>query len=550
MHARLPFVSTILVLLCRSLLAQSSAVLSETVAVPPEPLVLKADAFKHHVDTFNHNDNELYVQHIPNTAAWAFLQGNIPLLDCPDKEIEEIYYFRWWTFRKAIRQTPDGFIVTEFLPNVGWAGKENSINCAAGHHFREGRWLNNPKYLDDYSLFWFRHGGSPRSYSFWAADSLWSRFLVTGDDRLVKELLPDLIANYEAWERTHRDSNGLFWQIDDRDGMEMSIGGSGYRATINSYMYGDALAIASIAERLGRRELAERFRARAVEIQRLTQEKLWDRAAQFFKVLPRTPGATLVDVRELHGYTPWYFNLPDGDRSVAWKQVMDPRGFYAPFGLTTAEQRHPKFAVSYQGHECQWNGPSWPFSTSITLTAMANLLTNYRQDFVHRGDYFDVLKIYTKSQHLKRADGRVLPWIDENLNPANGDWISRSRLKTWNAGTWDAGKGGEERGKDYNHSAYCDLIIKGLVGLRPRADEMIEVNPLLPTGTWDYFCLDQVRYHRRWLTILYDKTGERYHKGQGLRVFADGREIGRSESIDKILAPLSPTTPSPAVSVP
>ncbi len=550
MHARLPFVSTILVLLCRSLLAQSSAVLSETVAVPPEPLVLKADAFKHHVDTFNHNDNELYVQHIPNTAAWAFLQGNIPLLDCPDKEIEEIYYFRWWTFRKAIRQTPDGFIITEFLPNVGWAGKENSINCAAGHHFREGRWLNNPKYLDDYSLFWFRHGGSPRSYSFWAADSLWSRFLVTGDDRLVKELLPDLITNYEAWERTHRDSNGLFWQIDDRDGMEMSIGGSGYRATINSYMYGDALAIDSIAERLGRRELAERFRARAVEIQRLTQEKLWDRAAQFFKVLPRTPGATLVDVRELHGYTPWYFNLPDGDRSVAWKQVMDPRGFYAPFGLTTAEQRHPKFAVSYQGHECQWNGPSWPFSTAITLTAMANLLNNYRQDFVHRGDYFAVLKIYTKSQHLKRAGGRVLPWIDENLNPANGDWISRSRLKTWNAGTWDAGKGGEERGKDYNHSAYCDLIINGLVGLRPRADEMIEVNPLLPTGTWDYFCLDQVRYHRRWLTILYDKTGERYHKGQGLRVFADGREIGRSESIDKILAPLSSTTPSPAVSVP
>ena len=57
-----------------------------------------------------------------------------------------------------------------------------------------------PKYLDDYSLFWFRKGGSPRSYSFWAADSLWSRFQVTGDDRLLKELLPDLIDNYEAWE--------------------------------------------------------------------------------------------------------------------------------------------------------------------------------------------------------------------------------------------------------------------------------------------------------------------------------------------------------------
>ena len=137
--------------------------------------MLKAEAFRHYVDAFNRNDNELYVQHIPNAAAWEFLKANIPLLDCPDKEIEEIYYFRWWTFRKAIKQTPDGFIITEFLPAVGWAGKHNSINCAAGHHLHEGRWLNDPKYLDDYSLFWFRKGGSVRSYSFWAADSLWAR---------------------------------------------------------------------------------------------------------------------------------------------------------------------------------------------------------------------------------------------------------------------------------------------------------------------------------------------------------------------------------------
>jgi len=39
----------------------------------------------------------------------------------------------------------------------------------------------------------------------------------------------------------------LFWQIDDRDGMEVSVGGSGKRATINSYMYGGAKAIAKIA---------------------------------------------------------------------------------------------------------------------------------------------------------------------------------------------------------------------------------------------------------------------------------------------------------------
>ena len=126
---------------------------------------------------------------------------------------------------------------------------------------------------------------------------------------------------------------------------------------------------------------------------------------------------------------------------------------------------------------------------------MANLLNDYQQDVVSRADYFDLLKIYTKSHHSQTRRRPVVPWIDENLNPTNGDWISRTRLKSWKNGTWDAGKGGEERGKDYNHSTYCDLVISGLIGLRPRADETVEVNPLVPEGAWDYFCLDQIRYH-------------------------------------------------------
>ena len=160
-----------------------------------------------------------------------------------------------------MKKTVEGvYVVTEFHPDVPWAGKENTISCPAGHHFREGRWLHDPKYLSDYAKFWLRGGGgSPRSYSFWIADSIWQFVIVTGDFSLAEELLSDLVANYEAWEKDRLHPNGLFWQIDDRDGMEVSIGGSGYRATINSYMYGDAVAIARIAALSGKLELAERY---------------------------------------------------------------------------------------------------------------------------------------------------------------------------------------------------------------------------------------------------------------------------------------------------
>jgi predicted GH43/DUF377 family glycosyl hydrolase len=495
-----------------------------------KPRVLKAASFKHYIDAFNETDTERNALLISNSNSWDFLKENIPLFDCPDQDINEIYYFRWWTYRKHIKETPAGFIITEFLPDVPWAGKYNSIDCAAGHHFHEGRWLADPRYLDDYSTFWFRKGGEPRRYSFWAAESLWARYLVTGDDRLIRNLLPDLIANYEAWESDHFDSNGLFWQIDDRDGMEVAIGGNGYRPTINSYMYGDALAIAKIATLSDQKEVAEKFISKAAAIKRLVQAKLWNPEAQFFEVLPRGQNAYLRDMREELGYTPWYFNLPDADKSVAWSQLMDTNGFCAPFGPTTAEQRSAQFRISYQGHECQWNGPSWPFATSVTLTALANLLDNYDQGAVSRQDYFDLLKTYTMSQHLRLDDGHVVPWIDEDLNPTNGDWIARTLLKQ---------RGSEipERGKDYNHSTYCDLVISGLVGLRPRADSIVEVNPLAPAA-WDYFCLDQVRYHGRWLTILWDKTGEHYQKGKGLHLFADGQEIAAADTLSRLTAAL------------
>ena len=137
-------------------------------APPAKPFVLQAEKFRHYVDRFNRLDRETVVQHIPNAAAWDWMVRNVPLFECPDKDIEETYYFRWWTYRKHIKQTPDGFVITEFLPNVGWAGKHNTISCAAGHHLYEGRWLRDPRYLDDYSVFWFRKGGEPRRYSFWA----------------------------------------------------------------------------------------------------------------------------------------------------------------------------------------------------------------------------------------------------------------------------------------------------------------------------------------------------------------------------------------------
>ena len=497
--------------------------------------VLKTGDFKHYIDEFNQNDIEYYHNFISNNDSWAFLSKEIPLLDCPEKDLERIYYFRWWTYRKHIKKTPEGYVITEFLPDVPWAGKYNTISCPAAFHFYEGRWLRNDTYLNDYAIFWFRKGGNPRLYSFWAADAIYNQYLVSGNPAGIKQLLPDLINNYSAWEKDKQDANGLFWQLDDRDGMEVSVCGSGYRPTINSYMYGDAVAISKMAGQRGDHDNAEIYRKKAEQIKAKVEGLLWDDTANFFKVKSRVDGSSLCDALELQGYTPWYFNMPNTRYSAAWKYLIDSSFFKAPFGPATVARNHPGFKLSYQGHECQWNGPSWPYATSIALTAMANLLNNYSQSVVGRADYYELLKTYAASQQLKIGEGKVVPWIDENLNPLTGDWISRTRLKSWHDGTWAKDKGGIERGKDYNHSTFCDLVISGLIGLRPSEGNQLVINPLLPKGKWDYFCMDKLLYHGKEITILYDKYGTKYHKGKGFMVWVNGKKMGAAKTLGKMI---------------
>ncbi len=488
--------------------------------------VLSAEIFRPHVDRFLQLDEERVVNQVSNAEAFDWMQRNIPYLDCPDEELEEIYYFRWWTFRKHIKHTEDGFVITEFLTPVGHAGTHNTISCALGHHLYEGRWLHDQGYLNDYIQFWLRgnHGGPQphlHRYSNWIADAVFARSLVHPNDAFLVENLQSLVEDYRRWEQEKQCDDGLFWQYDVRDGMEESISGSrsakNQRPTINSYMYANAQAIARIATIAGRRDLAAAYAAKATRLKYLVQERLWDAEACFFKV--RLEDGSLSDAREQIGYIPWYFSLPDPGYESAWQQLTDPQGFFAPCGITTAEQRHPGFRTHGTGRSCEWDGAVWPFATSQTLVAMSNLLRNYRQSDVSRADYYEALQTYARSHHF--GDN---PYIGEYLDEQTGDWL----------------KGESERSRHYNHSTFADLVITGLVGLQPQSDDVIEVDPLIPANRWDWFCLDHLLYHGRTCTIIWDKTGERYKKGPGLRLFADGEEIAVASQLQRLTVTLKP----------
>lgn len=450
--------------------------------------------------------------HIKQFNLW--FEKNVPYFDCSDKQILQIYYFRWLTYRNNIRKITDkwnGYIISEFLPNVDWAGLYNSISCPAGHHFYEGRWIRDDKYLDAYQEFWFIDGANPRLYSFPIADAYYNRYLVTGDKAELTKYLDELCNNYKAWEKSHYVSSmGLFKQIADRDGMENAIGGDGIRTTINSYMYGDAVAISNIATLLGNTTLAKEYKDKAEALRKNVMEKLWNSDEGFFETIKENGQS--VNVRELLGYVPWYFNLPSDDLkySSAFAQLLDPKGFYAEYGPTTAEQRDPLFMSKIRPN-CRWDGPSWPFATSQTLVAAANLLNNYKNNnSFNKGNWFDLLKTYAKSQYKNGY-----PWIAENIHPLTGEWIVDY-----------------DRSIHYNHSTYTDIVITGLVGIRPEDnDKYITVNPLLESSDMKHFMLENVSYRGHDVAVVYDADGKTYNIGAGLFIYVDGELCASSKTL-------------------
>lgn len=476
--------------------------------------VIDAANFAHYIERFNRLYPETIVNAIPDRDTWAWMQGAIPFLDCSDGEIEEIYYFRWWVYRKHIRQTADGFVVSEFLPDVGHAKKHNTINCPVGHHLYEGRWIKDPRYLDDYCRFMLR-GGDLHQYSCWFADPVYKRHWVTPDNALATSLLADLLDYYRGWEARERD--GLFHYTPWMDGMEFSISGNleeRFRPTLNSYMYGDALAIAAIARLDGDASVAERFAAKAAVLKSNAQARLWSSELEFFATCDEQGNFTPADqpVREAVGYVPWYFGLPDPGYEGAWRQLNDPQGFCSPVGLTAAEIRHPQFLKVNPERLASWDGAIWPYATSQTLTAMQNLLRDYAQPFVSAADYIRELRKYAASH---RRDGK--PSISEVLRDPFVPQMDGS--------------------EHYNHSTFADLVITGAAGIVPRPDETLEVSPLF-SEEWDYFCLDGVRYRGHTVAVAWDRTGARYGF-KGFRVYVDGQPRHAAERLGQVELSLS-----------
>lgn len=500
--------------------------------VQPPPSALQAD--------------RILAKHFGNDAPWY--RGNIPVFASSDPQLDAVYYYRWSIVRAHQRDLgSDGYVSTEFLDDVGWQREPYAtLNDASGFHIGEARWLHDRRYAADYIDYMYR-GGNDRHFSDYMADAVWSRYLVDGDRTEATRHLSAMRHIYGAWDDKFDFSKGLYWieplldateytisSIDASGGTDGFRGGDAFRPSINAYQFANARALSRLATLAGDTAMADEYAGRARALKAEVQASLWQPGLGHFADRYKVSNAHVkywepIRGRELVGYLPWTFGLPDDDPryAAAWEHLLSPTGFAGAAGMRTVEPSYPNYMRQYRyvgkAPECQWNGPIWPFQTTQVLLGLANLLNDYQQTVVTRDDYWRLLKQYARLHYQgERLD------LEEDYHPETGRPIV-----------------GLERSHHYFHSGFVDLVLTGLVGIRPRADDMLEVSPLLPGGrALRWFRVQDVPYQGHRVAITWDADGRRFG-ARGLSVEVDGRVVAQRPTAERVIVPLTRAAPAP-----
>ena len=479
--------------------------------------------------------NKLAKEYYDTDAQWYL--DNTPFFECSDKQIEQVYYYRWKLYKAHIRNVGQNeFVITEFINDVTWdRDPYSTINAATMHHIYEGRWLKDDRYMNGYINYMFQQGGNNRSYSESVADAAYARYLVNGDAAFITKQLDSMKSVYDKWYDHYDSSKNLYYipampdateytiaSIDASNGTAGFDSGEAFRPTINSYMYGNAIGIAKIAAMKKDWITNKAYLQRAAALKHNVEEDLWNDSLQHFTDRFKQDNQyvhywSFIRGRELAGMIPWYFNLPDDNSKYnnAWKHVLDTSQLLGQYGLRTNEpsyQYYFKQFVWYGGQRSsQWNGPSWPYQTSLVITGMANFLNNYKRNTVINSDYLKILRLFTQQHYLPNGKLDLVEDYDPNLGGPIVHYY------------WS---------NHYNHSSYNNLVISGLCGIRPNESDTLDINPLVDSSI-KYFCLDGVQYHGHEVTVVYDKDGTKYKLGKGVTVFVDGKKANLLKNENK-----------------
>ncbi|AEI43277.1 hypothetical protein KCX80_20450 [Paenibacillus mucilaginosus] len=476
-----------------------------------------------------------------------------PGFSSSDELLDRTWRYRWFLLRHNLADPKYGNLAHPLFYEgrshkksktpFGKGGWEFSklINLSVPLHTMDARWYHDPDYAlgayrnmmaapgEDGMLSCLTVDTVMHSFANFGSWAVYQLFLVHPDRKAAEELLPALKRNTEAWctvygnerdalmieykhTRTGKEYQPSYWYFHDypRNPKDKATYTPLKRVDRTVYHYLNLLGIAGLCEELGDPE-AERYREQAEAVKADVLDKMWDGESQFFYDLHHETDEKAL-VKNIVGFYPAWARIIDERHDGLMEHLFNEQEFgtRCPFPSVSADC--PAYAKEggWMGHfvkgrnGCVWDGPTWPYTNSVTLDALAK--ESRRRGHRYDGEFGHYLREYAFLHFQYRDLNR--PGLVEHYNSATGEALSDEQ--------------------EYNHSYFIDLVVSHVAGLSV-GREGIRLDPL-DIGL-DWFDLDRVKAAGTMLRITYRRSAETPltpgapEIEEGFRVYAHGRLV-------------------------
>ena len=482
-----------------------------------------AEAFRTHVTAYN--------------QWWV---DNVPYLDTPSDDIDKTLFYRWWLMRFNYLDADIPGNDYQFPTSMeGVLGYDNAIVLTVGMFVDDLKYFRDPAYSYGpvVSVGETSKGGKfvdnpgdpanwSNSYTQYITEAAWRAYELHGGPGAIGATLGQhsqddvegLLAAYDS------NDNGLIeysWGAmtgNDADAVSFHWTGHGANMdrTESAYLYSNAKAAAELFRVAGQDEKAAHMDALAARVRAAVLKYLWepaqstpDKVGLTGNLLKHrmTQDGTLNPYKEINNYYPFTVGLmpKQGDADYDPSYVEALRLFadadqYPVFPFYTADQ-----VDKADSPEAGSNNFS-VINSTVMFRMLASVLRDYPSPYVDADTYKQLL-YWNAWSHYQGGDNR-----QPNQN------------EFWSNGS--AAGGGSIGYRSWIHHTILGAtnftVIEDAMGLRPRADGKVELDPI--DIDWPYFTVDNVRYHDRDLSVVWDETGDHYGPSvpAGYSVYLDG----------------------------
>ncbi|GGN91985.1 carbohydrate-binding protein [Actinoplanes lobatus] len=491
-----------------------------------------ADAFREHVTAYN--------------RWWA---QNVPYLDTPEDNIDKTLFYRWWLMRYNFLDADLPGNDYQFPTSMeGVLGYNNAIVLTVGmfvddlKYFRDpvysyGPWISagevakSGKYVDN--------PGDPanwsNSYTQYISEAAWRSYQLHGGPPAVARNLAryaeyDVEGLLDAYDFDGNDLIEYNWGAmtgNDADAVSFDWRSGYLDRTENAYLYSNAKAAAAAYRTAGDTAKAAEMDALAERIKAAVLEYLWepardtpDEMGHYGNLLKHRHVASgdLVPWKEINNYYPFTVGLmPNTAGYREALRLFADAAQYPIFPFTTANQAD-KAAAAAQGDPGSNNFSV--INSTVTFRMLSSVLRNYPTGYIDAEWYKKLLYWNAWAHYQNNGDNR---YPDQNEFWADGSAANQSiGYRSW-----------------IHHTilgATNFTVIEDAMGLRPRDDAKIELDPI-DIG-WDHFTANNVRYRDRDLTVVWDAPGGTDHYDSapdGYSVYLDGQLAFTASGLGKVV---------------